>query len=358
MKLFYSIILIIGLSCILNNSSAQKRTSEYIVKDSIYSTGILTPLTNGKIQFQKSKKDKPNIYDASQIKEYGYAGKVYESLLINNNQEFFKRIVSGRVNLYKAKRSYSIKNDKGLFLLNKENYRSVIKKSIKCERSDSSLSQLTYSKAALSTYINLYNKDGCHGGDISYKKFGFYVGYDFLQFNVALDNSSKFNETAGGSSVSFFYDIPFYKPRSLFISTELNWLYSKPIFYQENENKTNYFVLNVNGINSFVSLKWAPLQFKVKPYLKTGALISFLNITSPTGLVRTTATKSVIDIYNQDVSATTFLYGLSSGIGLEIPFKERKNFHIELKYLKTLSGSVDSFTMDFSGFSIITGFNF
>ena len=359
MKLLYIFLLIVGFSCILNTSNAQRKTSEYVVKDSVYSTGIVIPMTNGRIQFQKNKKDKPVIYTAYEVKEYGYAGKVYESLFINGNPEFFKRIVAGTLNLYKGKRAYSIKKDSSLLSFNKKNYRSVIREYIDCERSDVSLSQLAYSKAALTNYLNQYNQYGCRGSYIPYKKFGVYLGYALLQFNVTPKNSPTLSETAGGSSISLFYDLPLYKPRTLFISTEINWLYSKPILYHETENKTNYVAMNINGLNSLVGVKWVVIDGKVKPYLKTGTLISFLRITSPTGLVKTISNGSVIDIYNQDVSASnTFLYGFNSGIGLEIPFKERKNFHAELRYLKTFSGAIDSFTLDFSGFSIITGINF
>lgn len=341
----------------LNHSYAQRKPAEYIVKDSTYSMGKVVPLDARRIRFQKVK-EKPAVYDAREVKEFGYDGKVYESLLINGDQKFLVRIASGAVNLYRDKGLYVLKVDSGLTFFNKKDYRMVIGQSIKCDGSDHSLSKLSYSRAALSNYINAYNLGKCNLDNFPYKKFGGYFGYNFLQFNVTSGNSFNVVESIGAPTVALFYDLPVFKPRSLFLATELNWVHAKPLFYDESQNNTNLLGLNINTVNALINAKWILSQKKVKTYFKAGALISFLNITSTTGLVETVSNGSVIEISREEISkSSTFLYGFNSGAGLEIPYKGRKNFHFELRYLKTFDGSFDSFKMNFSGFSIVAGFN-
>jgi len=358
MKLVYYLLLVIWLTCITNYSYAQKNPSEYIVKDSTYSMGKVIPLGKGKIQFQRTKKEQPVIYNALEIKEYGYDGKVYESLLINGSQKFLKKIVSGKVILYQDKKLYALKVDTSLILINKGDYRSVISESVKCEGNNQSLLKLSYSKTALSNYIKEHNSGKCNTDNFPYKKFGGYLGYNFLQFNSTFGSSLKIKDNIAVPTLGLFIDLPLYRPRSLFTTTELNWFYGKPLFYSEDQTNTNYSGLNVNGINLLLSGKWLVVQNKMKTYFKTGALFSFINITSPTGLVSTKSNGSFIDISQQEISkSNTFLYGSNSGIGLEIPYKKGKNFHFEFKYLKTFDGSFDFMSMNFSGFSIIGGFN-
>src|SRR4051812_20977299 len=92
-------LLLIWFTSVLDNSYGQEASGEYIVKDSVYSQGKVLPLSKGRIQFQKSPKETPVIYNALEIKEYSYDKKVFESLIINGNQKFLKRIVFGKVKL-------------------------------------------------------------------------------------------------------------------------------------------------------------------------------------------------------------------------------------------------------------------
>jgi hypothetical protein len=358
MKLFYSFLLVIWFACTINNSSAQRNPGEYIVKDFAYSMGKVVPLSKERIQFQKTKSEKPIIYNANEITEYGYEGNVFESIPIKGDQKFLKRIVSGKINLYQDQKLYALKVDSSFIIFNRKDYRSVISESIKCEGNDRSLSRMTYSKVALSTYIKAYNLGRCNSDNLPYKKFGGYVGYSSLQFDVFFGKSVALKDRIAVPTVGVFCDLPLFRPRSLFLTTEVNWLYGKPLFYRENQNNSDYFGLNINGVNSLVSTKWIISQRKIKAYFKAGAVVSFLNVTSPTGLIQTIAQGSAIDISRQEVSKSSeLLYGFNSGIGLEIPYKRRQNFHLEIKYIKTFDGRFDSFKMDFSGFSIVAGFN-
>jgi hypothetical protein len=340
MKLLYSLLLVTWFTCTFNNSDAQKTPRGYIVKDSTYSMGKVVQLRRGRIQFQRSKKDTPVIYNALEIKEYGDDEKVYESLVINGNQTFLKRIVRGKANLYQGRSLYVLKIDSSLILFNKKDYRSVIGASIKCNGKDQTLSKLTYSKVALRNYVNSYNLNKCNLDNFPYKKFGAFAGYNLFQFNAFFEKSLTLKQNIATPTVGIFYDFPVYRPRSLFLTTELNWLYGKTFFYNENKNNSNYFAVNVNGVNSMFSTKWMLNQQKIKSYFKIGALISFLNTTSPTGVIKTTSNDDVINITRRDISkSSTFLYGLTSGIGMEVPLKKRKNFHFEIRYLKTFYGS-------------------
>lgn len=358
MKLVFYLLLFSWIICIPNHTYAQKNPGEYIVKDSTYSMGKVVPLGKGKIQFQKTKKEQPIIYYAHEIKEYGYDGGIYESLSINGSQKFLKKIIAGKVVLYQDKKLYALKVDTSLVLFNKRDYRSVISESIKCDGSDQSLLKLSYSKSALSNFILDFNIGKCNSDNFPYKKLGGYIGYNFLQFNSLFGSLLKIEDNIAVPTLGFFIDLPLYRPRSLFATTELNWFYGKPLFFNEDQNSTNYSGLNVNGVNLILGGKWLITQTKLKTYFKTGAFVSFISITSPTGLVSTLSNGPVIDITQQEISkSSTLLYGFNTGIGIEFPYKKRKNFHLEFKYLKTFDGSFDSLSMNFSGFSIIGGFN-
>lgn len=358
MQLVYNPLLVIWLTCITSYSYAQKTPGEYIAKDSTYSMGKVVPLGKGRIQFQKTKQEQPIIYNAREIKEYGYDGKVYESLLINGSQKFLRKLVSGKAILYQDKKLYALKVDTSLVLFNKKDYRSIIRESIKCEEGNQSLLKLSYTQAALTNYIGDYNIGKCNSGNFPYKKFGSFLGYNFIQFNSLFGTSLKMKDNITVPGLGFFIDLPLYRPRSLFITTELNWFYGKPIFYSEDQTRTNYSELNVNGVNFLLDGKWLLTQNKLKTYFKTGALFSLLSIAPPTRLVSTISNGSVIDISQQEISKrSTYLYGFNSGMGLEIPYKRGKNFHFEFRYLKTFNGRFDSMKMNFSGLSIIGGFN-
>lgn len=346
------------LTCYVNNLHAQKNSSDYIIKDSTYAMGVVSPLGKEKIQFQLTKKQSPVIYSALDIKEYGHGGEIFESLLIDGNQRFLKRIVSGKVTLYQDKKQFAIRVDSGLIIFNKGDYRSMISQSLKCEDFNASLLKLSYSKAALKNYVEAYNLGSCSTLHFPHKKMGAYLGYNFLQFTTTFNSSLKIKDKIVIPTVGIFVDFPMFRPRSLFLTTELNWYYGKPLFYDEGKSKTSYSGLQVNSINSLIGCKWLINQGNTKTHFKVGGLLSFINLESPTGLIETSLNGSIIEISQLKISETSALiYGLYSGLGFEIPYRDRKNFHLELRYLKSFEGDFDFLFMNYSGVSITVGFN-
>jgi len=341
---------------------AQKTTSDFISNDSLYKQGKVVPLKNGEVLFQATKRDKPVIYSAYKIKEYSYHGRIYESLNIDGNQKYFEKIVSGKASFYQEKKMHFLKIDSAIIVFDKKNFRSVFKSALNCDGKDQILTKLDFSKGSLSYFINSYNQDYCNSDKLLYKKFGVYVGYNQLQFNAFFtfsDDAYKLRSNASSPMIGLFYDSPLHRPRSLIFTLGLDWFYAKTQFYNENGYNTTFSKVTFNGVSSYFSIKWILVKKGIKPYTKVGGLISFLTI-SPAEWITTSSNPdgSVINMSKQSLTkSNALLYGFDSGIGFELPYRYRKNFHIELKYNKTAEGNFNYFSMYYSRLLIAAGFN-
>lgn len=353
--------LLLGMifTSIMNYCCAQRTSKEYIVTDSTLTMGNVIPLGPGEIQFKLSKKDSPVSYTAAEIKEYGYGGKVYESVFVNGSKQFLKKLVSGKTELYQGKRFYALKVDSTLIPFTRTNYRSVLRESLLCEGKDKSLSKIAYAKNSLSNHVADVNNATCNQDQFPYVKFGVFAGYNFLEVNASFGSEIKLADKLSVPTLSLFTDIPVFRPRSLFVTAELNWFYAQPLFYRERGANTNFSGLNVNAFNLLIGGKLLLFPSKIKPYFKTSALFSRVDISSPTGLVETKSDGVTVEAYQKEIrKADAFFYGFNSGLAFEIPLGKRKNFHIEAKYLKSFNGKFDFGSMNFSGFSTMMGFNF
>lgn len=350
-------ILVLSLSFI-NAAFAQFKFDEYIVKDSSYIQGKVIPLSRDKIKFRVSRREEPIVYTAREIKEFGSAGKIYESLSINGEPNFFKRIVDSETALYRDKKQYILRHNNELIFFNAKNYRSVLQEHLNSKGKDRSLSRLSYSEIALRNFVDACNKGNCNPDIFPHRKIGIFSGYNFLQFNADVDGSSSLNGDGTSVSVGLFGDFPLISPRSLYITTELHFLNAKASLYKERKENTNFLGLDVNAVIVPLGVKWIITQGRINPYLKTGALVSYYRLNAPSVLIETASNGSDIAISRQDISpAGNFSYGFNAAAGAEIPLRNRKNFHIELKYLKSAKSDFDSFKMNFSGMFIIAGFN-
>lgn len=348
-------VLFIG---IINYTYAQNNPKGYIVKDTVFSIGKVTPRSNNRIQFQLNKRTKPVFYNKTELKEYSYDGKVFESVIINGTSKFLRKFTDGKVVLYYDKEFYAVKSDSLFLIFKRKDFRSEIGKVINCNNDNQSLQNLTYSKKSLSNFIKDYNNDICNANNFPFIKLGVQFGYNFIQFNSLYRSSIEVSDNVAAPAFGFFLDLPLYRPKSLYLTTSITWLQTKPLLYSEVGANTNYCGLNVNGINVLIGGKWFFTKSERGAYINSGLLFSHLDVSSPTGFVSTKTTGSVVDISQGQISkSTTLLYGFSSGVGVEVPVKGKNGFQFELKYLNPFKGTFDSMKMKYSGFSIFCGFN-
>lgn len=342
----------------IRSTQAQKYGGDYIITDSAYAQGKVLPIGKGKIQFQKTKLDQPVIYTANEIMEYGYSGNSYELLTIKSERNFYRRIVQGENNLYVDNRSFILKRKDTLTLINKKNFRTVLPGILHVSGEYQALSRLSYSKISLRNFIDLCNTGQCSSVLLPHKKIGVSAGYNFFKFNISEPGSSEFYDNTNFISMGFFAEFPLYSPRSLYLVTEINWISDKSTFYNSYQNSTDYIAIDVSGLNAPFGFKWMFSGSKIRPFLKAGGMMSYLNINSPTGFVQTIITGSVVEISQREIStSSSFLFGYHSGMGIEIPLTRRKNIHIEVKYLKSFKGDFDSISLSFTGMYFSAGFN-
>jgi len=361
MKIVGALCVFFFITAIVHSSFSQKKDlQQYIVKDSMYIQGEVFPLKTGtEIVFQRTKRDERVMLSAKDITEYGYEGKIFETLETNKGKVFFQKIVSGNVPLYQGYLQYAIKVDSSFYFFNEEDYRSMLSKVLDFEGVDQSLSKLDYSKKALSNFVRLCNQGECAIDNFPYKKLGVYGGYNFFQFTSSFNNIIQLSGNGASPSLGIFYDFPMYRPNSLFLSTELNWSASKPFLFFESNTATYSLGLRVNSFNSLISAKWVFSRNKIKPYLKAGSLISYVHVSSEDGMIRTRMEGNDIIVFQDDIASSgAILLGFNSSIGVEVPYKNRKKFHVELKYLNLFDGELESFDISISGFSFVVGFNF
>lgn len=338
---------------------AQKKPSDYVVIDSAFVMGSVSMLRNGEVQFQQNKNDKPTIYDANDILEFGYNGKVFESMIIHGNRKFAERIVNEQVKLYKTQANYLIKTDSNLFVLSADNFRDVFSAHFTCDGAEDAATKLDYTKVALRTYIKAFNRVECDLHNFPHSKFGVYAGVSSLQFNVSLESSVDISENALAPSVGLFYDLPLFRPRALYFTVDVNSIYANPLFYSQSQGSTTYLALQVLGASSSVNAKWMFMQQGVRAYLKAGALFAFVATSSPNGLIKSVSNGAAIEVSRVSIAnANDIVFGANTSVGVEIPHKGRKNFHLEARYQKVFNGAFDSFTMNFSGYSLVAGYNF
>ncbi len=350
------ILLIIIAAHSIQVSNAQRHRNDYIATDSVYSQGRVFQIGKNKIRFQKTKLDQLITYTPKDIIEYGFGGNSFESLFINGEQNFYARVVHGESSLYLDRRSFFLKRNDSLIQLNRGNFKPRLSRLLGID--DQSLSRLTYSKLALANFIDLCNKRKYNSSFLPFRKAGVYVGYYNFTFNTSGQGLSEITGNSDFFSLGFFADFPLYDPQSLNVFAELNWISAKTDFYNSSQNLTDYLAIDVIGLTAPVGIKWIFNRAKMSPFLKAGALVSYLQVNSPNGIIQTIRTGSDIEIYKKELSpASNLMLGYHTGIGLEIPMKGRKNIHLDMKYLRSFKADFDAMSLGFSGLYFGLGFN-
>jgi len=350
------LILLIIATHSIEVTYAQKHRSDYITTDSIYSQGRVFPMGRNKIRFQKTKLEQLKTYTSEEINEYGSGGSTFESLFIKGERSFYERIVQGENSLYLDRRSFILKRSDSLIQLNRGNFKSVLPQILDLE--DQTIAKLSYTKLSMANFIAARNKRKYNSSFLPFRKAGAFVSYNNLNFNLSGQGFSEISDRSDFISFGFFADFPLYDPQSLNVFAELNWINAKPDFYSISENITNYLAIDVIGLTAPIGIKWIFNRAKLNPFLKAGALISYLQVNSQNGVIQTITTGSVVEIYKKEIEpANDLMLGYHTGIGMEIPIHARKNIHIEMKYIKSFKGDFDVMSFGFSGLYFNLGFN-
>jgi hypothetical protein len=356
----YPLILLAVILCTLQTGYTQKNEGDYIVKDTLYTQGKVIPYhKRGVITFQKTKKEAPLTFSANDLKEFGFHGRTYESLTINGEKQFVKRIVLGEHTLYRDNNSFIVRENGTFTFLTKKNFKHELEKILPVTGKDISLSRVTYNNQSMKQLINLCNAGNCTSDKIPYPKLAFFTAYNSYTFRVGEITSAELTDKTSFISLGVVYDFPFYKPASLYVTSELNFISAKPSFYQNNNNVTDYLALDLTGINAPIGIKWVASSNRVNLYLKTGVLLSYMNVSSPSGVIQTIMNGTIVEISTREVpSSGSVMMGYHLGAGIEIPVVKRSNIHFESKYIHAGGGDFNSLTMNFSGLYFMAGYNF
>ncbi len=340
---------------------AQKKSIDHIfIGDSSYHQGWVSLIGKGKLEFKTSDIGKPIIYSLEDLSEYSTHGSTYEAMVIQSKRTFYRRYVNGQVSLYYNRGTYVVKSGNVPTPFRRSNFRSVLSSVIKCEGNDASLFKLSYTKAAIKGIVTSHNSGDCNTDLISYRKFGIVAGYNFITTRASPTGTNKFKETNAAPSVGLFLDLPMAFKKGIYLTLEASGTAFQPSYYNQSPVETAFMVLRINAINASASLKFIRQTGTVKPYVKLGALASFLQINCPTGLLTTETDGTTINVMSMSpfTPTNTTQFGINSAVGVEIPVHRRKNLHLEIRYTRSIGDAMENLDLNLSNIGVTAGFNF
>lgn len=337
---------------------AQKNQG-YIATDSSLMTGRISSLGKGRYEFRHHRKSKPVIFGANDIREYGDGGQEYESVLVGAERIFYQRIANGPVKFFKHKKSYFLSINDSLISVTRDNYRERFQQNLICEGGSHLIKTVSYNSRSMGNYVNVANRGKCTSANLPYRRIGFYAGYNLMTLDAEFDKVDPFSENTNSFTGGIFFDLPLYRVKSLFLSAEFLVTHLQTSYYKESGNRTQYAGFDMTGFIVPLGIKWYASKTNLKPYLKTGAVVSYLKFNSVPEYYATTTNGGVVEVLHEDLGADNSLQlGFDAAAGLEFPVGNRKNIHIECKYLNSFGVSADSHKVNCSGLFLMTGINF
>ncbi len=315
---------------------------DYIVKDSIYSSGIVKRLPDGSISYQKLKSDSPTRYSANGIQEFGVAGKIFESISINNDTQFRERIANSRpLKVFTNEDQLIIKVKDTIKVVTKKELLAYIQKLPSC-------SHYTIPKKVISTHKAIeYNlvvlAKSCKPADLLFNRTT--LLFSLNQLEVKGDGGLLTPERPQGQftspSIGVGKEFPFYKPKNLFLTAEINInLLSGNIRSNTNMTKkiaAHYILLPIG-------LKWIIANSRVKPYLKGGFIPSFSTVSTSTSFTSS--------------SSSTIQYGLTSSVGLQFPVQQINAIQLELRLIDLAKTSFQEYELGMTSTSFSIAYSF
>jgi hypothetical protein len=348
---------IAGLACICFFTS-RCFAQDYIITDSTYHQGKITRHGKGEIAFRIQGVEGYTMYPLNEIKEFKQGNTVYEGFVVNGERKFYGRVVAGNISLYRNKNLFILKKGSDVIPLDKKNFRTTVASVISCEGPDQSFSNVTYSKASLRNLIQESNNGTCNPDAIPYRKLGLYLGYNALKYELVDDAGGKISQSVSAPAVGIFLDAPVYKAPWLYFSGDLSWLSAKPIFYSATDKNTSYLDLRVNQLTAHLGFKVLIGRGPIVPYLRIGGFGAYGNLKSPDGNIVTKLNGTTVEITKTDFNGEgSAFYGYQAGAGLEIKINKRKRIHLEGRYLRSSTNSVQPFKINYSNVCFNLGIN-
>jgi len=340
-------------------SFSQIKDLDYVLKDTIYFRGYVTQFKGGKILFQTDRKMPGFNYTANDIKEYQFQKRLFKSLSFGSNKEFVEQLATGDNNLYKKGDSFLINKGDDWILLNKSNFRTVLKERLQCS-DENIFARVRYSKSSVRNVVKLSNEGICNENNIQYRRFGVFAGYGTLSHEVVIYQTAGSNVRMKSqlSSVmaGLFAEFPVYAQRKLYFTTELFMTHSEPMLFTDVLAQASYMKLKVNSVTIPIGVKYAFTNTRVKPYARAAGSFSFVTIDGPGYIVVNESTIYTTTI-RKFTKASSIFYGLHLGLGVEIPVSKRRGVFLETRYNLMPGGDFDFFSLNNSGFFFVGGFH-
>jgi len=334
--------------------------SNYIVIDSISNHGLVYPRKDGKIDFKTNRKGQVTVYDATQVKEFTYNKKLFDSYSFQGKKEFYERVVTGEDTLYRKGHTYLIRSNNAPLEMDRKNFRSVLKEKLNCSGDAAQFSRVIYTPSSIKNIVMLSNAGQCDLNSLRYRKFGVYAGYTFFQFNGSMVDGASLSGGSQGAMAGIFGDFPVFRRKNLYFTFDAGFISSVDALISSSSSNTYRTAdIKLSGITvTPIGAKWV-FNRKLSPYIRAGLTFSYLNVTSNAGYLTSTVTPSyevnsaLILIKN----SAGGLYGLNTGGGIQVPISKRKNLHVELRYTYATGADFDPLNLGYSAGSIIAGFN-
>ncbi len=338
-----------GLFIILFLSVTSVQCQSYIATDSLYTSGIVIPINNTSIQFQKFAKDKPTVYTSDYIKEYGYKDKIFESLIQNGKSQFYLRFAkSDKIKIFKRGSNYLVIKNESIELVDRRNLVKIIRELYNCEKS---IPKKSFSNSKSINFNLPLIANNCDYSNLLFRRVGIIGGYSNDTFvaeqpvigTLALNESWK--GSANNSLFGLLLDIPIFKLKNLFLTTGVIYTFGRATL----NGKPSSIDLSTNQIAAPIALKWIFRNQYIKPFIKAGGIISYVNID-----VKTSSTFfGTVRLTNSNLA-----YGIQAAIGFEIPLKSLKAIQLELNYTEFVKRNFDKLDIKISGISITGAYTF
>ncbi|MEI9920833.1 MAG: hypothetical protein WDO14_18875 [Bacteroidota bacterium] len=359
------ISLLLCLLFVTFNSFAQvsafqpiNRGQDYIIVNDSLRQGKVRPYGKGRIVLQEYETQAGigaggTVYNLSRISEYKRGSDIYEALTINGDRRMYVRLAKGNTSLYKRNGHFFLKSNDQLTELRRSNFRSTLASSLTCEGKEGSISNVVFSKQAMTGIVQRSNAGTCNLDRYPYRKLGIFVGYNLMNLKLYETQSEHSDLKASVPSVGIFYEAP--------LVTNLPWLYGSleafmvlPYKVEATFNvpgQTNRLVMTYNQIVATPGVKVTTTGTMPGLYVNLAPAISFTHAEAPEGV--TSGGKKVSNVNPEHYKQL----GYSASLGIQFPLSNRKNIHVELKHFNAGRYSDSAYEMQSTTTSLLVGFS-
>jgi hypothetical protein len=334
---------------------------DYINTNSTYQQGKVSRHGKNSLILRKQGIEGYTTISLDTVNDFKAGGTVYKAFKVNGSRNSFMLLESGRIKMYRAGGTYLLEDSSKVTTFDKKNFRSVLLSTLQCSGRDQSLSRLDWNKKAIKQIVRSYNEGGCNTDAIPHPKFGVVAGYNLMKTTISPVSDWKPSKTNGVPTIGAFMDLPLRGKRSiLFFTLEGNYFSSKPAYYTNFGTKQDFMALDLSGVNTIGSFKLLlNKDDRVKAYLKAGAIMSFLKVSSPTGLIIAKKNGSVVDLDGTlgIVPSSSTQIGFNAALGVEVVLQKRTNLHFELRSTSS-AGNDGHVNIHISNVGITAGISF